>query len=77
MVLISKTGCGMSYLCQAIDDAACRKLIEVRYTHLAQICESLDRARAVADGSYYELIGTYKVVPLLIIGDFMTTPIGT
>lgn len=77
MVIISKTGCGKSYLCQALGNAACRKLIEVRYTRLAGICEDLDRARAAADGSYYELMDELKTVPLLIVDDFMTTPITT
>ena len=77
MVIISKTGCGKSYLCQAFGNAACRKLIEVRYTRLAGICEDLNRARAAADGSYYELMDELKTVPLLIVDDFMTTPITT
>ena len=77
MVIISKTGCGKSYLCQAFGNAACRKLIEVRYTRLAGICEDLDRARAAAVGSYYELMDELKTIPLLIVDDFMTTPITT
>ena len=77
MVIISKTGCGKSYLCQAFGNAACRNLIEVRYTRLAGICENLDRARAAADGSYYELMDGLKTIPLLIVDDFMTTPIST
>ena len=77
MVIISKTGGGKSFLCQAFGNAACRKLIEVRYTRLAGICESLDRARAAADGSYYEVMDGLKTVPLLIVDDFMTTPITT
>ena len=77
LVIISKTGCGKSFLCQALGNAACRNLIEVRYTRLAGIFEELDRARAAADGSYYEVMDKLKTVPLLIIDDFMTTPIAT
>lgn len=77
MVIISKTGGGKSFLCQAFGNAACRKLIEVRYTRLAGICERLDRARAAADGSYYEVMDELKTIPLLIVDDFMTTPITT
>ena len=77
MVIISKTGGGKSYLCQALGNAACRKLIEVRYTRLAGICEELNRARAAADGSYYELMDGLKTIPLLLVDDFMTTPITT
>ena len=77
MVIISKTGGGKSFLCQAFGNAACRKLIEVRYTRLAGICERLDRARAAADGSYYEAMDELKTIPLLIVDDFMTTPMTT
>ena len=77
VVLISKSGCGKSFLCQALGNAACRKLIATRYTRLADICEELNRARAAGDGSYYELMDTFKTVELLLIDDFMTTPIET
>lgn len=77
MVIISKTGCGKSFLTQALGNAACRKLIPVRYTRLAGICDGLNRARTAADGSYFEKMDGYKSVDLLIIDDFMTTPITT
>ena len=41
VAVISKTGCGKSYLCQALGNAACRKLVDVRYARLAGICEEL------------------------------------
>ena len=77
VVVISKTGCGKSFVCQAIGNAACRKLIDVRYARLAGICEELNRARAAADGSYFELMDGFKNVPLLIMDDFLTTPRST
>lgn len=77
MVVISKTGCGKSFLTQALGNAACRKLISVRYTRLADICDDLNRARAAGDGSYFEKMDDYKSVELLIVDDFMTTPITT
>ena len=77
VVLISKSGCGKSFLCQALGNAACRKLIATRYTRLADICDELNRARAAGDGSYYELMDAFKTVELLLVDDFMTTPIET
>lgn len=77
MVIISKTGCGKSYLTQAIGNAACRRLMGVRYCRLQDICDDLNRARSASDGSYYELMDGYKTIQLLIIDDFMTTPIAT
>jgi len=77
VILISKSGCGKSYLSQALGNAACRKLISVRYTRLSDICNDLNQARFTADGSYFERIDHYKTVRLLIIDDFFTTPIAT
>ena len=37
----------------------------------------LSRARAHADGSYFEKMDRLKTIKLLIIDDFMTTPIST
>lgn len=77
VVMISKTGCGKSYISQALGNAACRELLSVRYTRLADICDELNRARSAADESYYVKMDTFKTVQLLIIDDFMTTPITT
>lgn len=77
MVVISKSGGGKSFLAQALGNAACRRLIPVRYSRLAGICEDLNRSRASGDGSYYELMDLYKTVQMLIVDDFLTTPIGT
>lgn len=77
VVVISKTGCGKSFLTQALGNAACRRLIPTRYARLADICDDLNRARAAADGSYFEKMDAYKTVDLLIVDDFMTTPIKT
>lgn len=77
IVIISKSGCGKSYLCQALGNAACRNLHDVRYTRLSDICNDLDQARIAANGSYYKKIDTYKTVSVLIVDDFLTTPITT
>ena len=54
LVIISKTGCGKSYLCQALGNSACRHLHSVTYTRMADMFMELNRARAHADGSYFE-----------------------
>ena len=77
MVVISKTGCGKSFLCQALGNAACRRLIPTRYARLADMLGELDRAREAADGSYWVALDALKSVQLLIVDDFMTTPITT
>lgn len=77
IIVISKTGCGKSFLVQALGNAACRKQIKTRYIRLAGICEELNRAKLSSTSSYYELMDTLKTIELLIIDDFMTTPITT
>ena len=77
VVIISKTGCGKSFISQALGHAACRRLFTVRYARLADIMDDLNRCRAAGDGSYYERMDAYKRVQLLIVDDFLTTPIAT
>lgn len=77
VVIISKTGCGKSFLGQALGNAACRRLLAVRYARLANIMDNLNRCRSAGDGSYYERMDLYKRVQLLIVDDFMMTPIET
>ena len=69
MVIISKTGCGKSYLSQALGNAACRRLIPTRYVRLADMFDELDRARVIGDGSYYQRMDALKSVQLLILDD--------
>lgn len=41
LVIISKTGCGKSYLCQALGNSACRNLHGVTYTRMADMFAEL------------------------------------
>lgn len=77
VVIISKAGCGRSFLGQALGNAACRRLFTVRHARLADIMDDLNRCRAAGDGSYYERMDACKTVQLLIVDDFMTTPVTT
>ena len=77
LVAISKTGSGKSYIAQALGNAACRRLLPTRYVRLADLCCELNRARMASDGSYYRAMDRFKSVKLLIIDDFLTTPIET
>lgn len=77
VAIISKTGCGKSYIAQALGNAACRNLYSVRYRRLADIFADLNQARIACDGSYYEKIDEYKRVKVLIMDDFLTTLITT
>ena len=63
MVIISRTGCG--------------KLIPTRYVRLADMFDELNRSRSAGDGTFYTRMDALKSVQLLIVDDFMTTPIAT
>ena len=76
-VIISKTGCGKSYLCQALGNSACRHLHGVTHTRMADTFMELNRARAHADGSHFEKTDRLKTAKLPVVDDFMTTPIST
>lgn len=77
MVIISRTGCGKSFLSQALGNAACRRLIPTRYVRLADMFDELNRSRSAGDGTFYTRMDALKSVQLLIVDDFMTTPIAT
>ena len=69
LVAISKTGCGKSFVAQALGNAACRRLLPTRYVRLADLCAELNRARLAKGGAYFQLMDRFKSVKLLIIDD--------
>lgn len=75
LAIIAKTGCGKSYVAQAFGVAACRKGHHVRYVRMQDLFSRLAVARS--EGTHHDLIHSLKTVSLLIIDDFMTTPIST
>lgn len=77
IVIISKTSRGKSYVAQALGTAACRKLVKVRYVRMHDLAEELNRAREAQDGSYYSAMDKFKNAGVLIVDDFMTTPLKT
>ncbi|MBM6815410.1 ATP-binding protein [Olsenella uli] len=77
VVIISKTGCGKSFLGQALGNAACRRLSTVRYSRLADMMDDPSRCRSAGDGSCYERMDLYKAGRLLIVDGFLATPIST
>jgi DNA replication protein DnaC len=73
VVVISETGCGKSYIVQALGNAACRNLHSVRYARLSDMCRELDIARC--QQNYYKVIDSFTEVSLLILDDFFTEPV--
>ena len=77
VALISRSGCGKSYVAQALGNAACRRLHGVRYRRLADLLADLSVARAEGVVAYRAALEALQSVKLLIVDDFLTTPIGT
>lgn len=73
VIVLSETGCGKSYIVQALGNAACRNLHSVRYARMADMCRELDIARC--QENYYKVIDSFTEVNLLILDDFFTEPI--
>lgn len=76
LALIGKTGCGKSYIAQALGVAACRKGYKVLYKRLHDMIDEIDRARESGARAYYDATLKLRTVDVLIIDDFLTTPIG-
>jgi len=68
VAVISKTGCGKSYVIQALGNAACRQGHSVRYIRHADLCRELNTARV--NGDYYDVLDSFRKVRLLILDDF-------
>lgn len=75
LIIISSTGSGKSYISQALGNAACRQGIPTRYTRLQDMLEQIDRARLDGQDEYYRKVDEFKTIQLLILDDFLTTPI--
>ena len=60
---------------QALGNAACRQGIPTRYTRLQDMLEQIDRARLDGQDEYYRKVDEFKTIQLLILDDFLTTPI--
>jgi DNA replication protein DnaC len=73
-VLISgPTGIGKSYIACALGNSAARSGYTTLYTRAPRLFESLQHARG--DGSHLKLLDKLSCVQLLIIDDFLLTPL--
>lgn len=75
VAMISKMGCGKSFLGRTLGDAVCRGLFTACYARLADMMGDLNRCRSTGDGGHCECMDLYKTVQLLIADDFPTAPI--
>lgn len=72
IILKGASGSGKSYISNALGIAACRNFINVKYVRIPDLLGELGVARG--DGTYLKVIKFYKKVSLLILDEFLLTP---
>ena len=69
IILMGATGCGKTYVANALGMAACREHLRVKYIRLTDLFN--DISVAVGEGSYIKEIKRYIKPDLLILDDFL------
>ena len=75
IILMGASGNGKTWISNAFGTQACRQYYKVRYVRLPELLDEFALARNEADGSFRKLINKYKKVDLLIIDEWLLTPI--
>jgi len=73
ILILGATGAGKSYLSCAFGVAACRNFYTVKYIRLPELLN--DMALAHCNGTYQMLMKQYKKVSLLILDEWLLTPL--
>jgi DNA replication protein DnaC len=72
-IITGPTGAGKTYLACALGNAACRSGYAVRFFPLSRLLGKLKLARA--DGTYPKFLNTLAKTPLLILDDWLRSPL--
>lgn len=72
IILMGASGSGKTYLSNALGVAACRNHLAVRYVRIPDLLNELAVARG--EGTYQKQIKIYQKADLLIIDEFLLTP---
>ncbi len=73
ILIMGAAGSGKTYLSNALGVAACRQLYKVKYIRMPELLVDMNIARG--DGSYKNLMVSYKKLHLLILDEWMHQPI--
>lgn len=73
IILKGATGAGKTYISNALGIAACRNYLKVSYIRLPDLLAEL--AIAHGEGTFAKLIKAYKKIDLLILDEFLLTPL--
>lgn len=63
------------WLSNALGVQACRQFHKVKYIRLPELIDELKVAKYEADGSYRKLVNKYRKIDLLILDEFLLTPL--
>lgn len=75
IILMGASGNGKTWISNAFGVQACRQHFKVRYLRLPELIDELEAAKYAADGSYRKIVSKYKKIELLIIDEWLLTPI--
>lgn len=73
IIITGPAGSGKSYLAQCMGVKACQFLIKTHYYATSRLLDKAKLARL--DGTYHKMIKAAGKVPLLILDDFLLTPV--
>ena len=73
VIITGPTGAGKTYLACALGNAACRNHFSVRYFQMSRLLQKL--ALSQADGSYPKLLNSLAKAQLLILDDWLRSPL--
>lgn len=73
VVILGATGSGKTYLATALGMAANKEFLSVKYIRLPELLGELAIARS--EGTYRRLMKQYKAVQLLILDDWLLSPL--
>ena len=75
IIIMGATGVGKTYLACALGTAACRERYTTKYARIPSLLEEL--ALAHTDGTYRKIIQPYRNVRLLILDEWLLSPLET
>jgi DNA replication protein DnaC len=73
VILLGATGSGKTYIANALGMKASRNFMTVKYVRLPELLADLAIARS--EGTYKKVLKTYKSVSLLILDEWLLTPL--
>ncbi|UUX35234.1 IS21-like element helper ATPase IstB [Fundicoccus culcitae] len=75
IIFMGVSGNGKTWLANAFGVQACRQFKTVKYIRLPELIDELKVARYLADGSYRKLVTKFRQINVLIIDEWLLTPL--